>query len=449
MNSRWATLVVIMTGSMMGTLDASIANVALPTIARSYHHSVDDGEWVLLAFMLITASTLVLFGRLGDMFGQKRMYVYGFALFGVSSLACAFSPSLGALIAARVVQALGSAMLVSSSQALIVDTFPKEMRGRAIGMNGAAVAFGLSLGPVLGGAIINVASWHWIFLINVPIALLACLAAGRVLKGSAHTGERFDLAGAALSICGLFSLSLGLSRAHVWGWTSPWTLGVIAAGVAVLAIFAFVERRIASPMLDLTLFRSRVFAMSVLAAFLYFVALSGIIFIIPLSSQIALHFDALHAGLLLMPITALNVVLAPAAGALSDRVPVRFVSTAGALIVGAGGLFLALLPPLPVTWLLVLALIVTGFGTAIFSQPNNSAIMGAAPDNRRGVAAGTLATARSSGQLLGLAAAGALYFTREAQLGPKLAATFAPASTYFAGVACMMLLVAVVSWVRE
>ncbi len=437
-----------MLGSMMGTLDASIANVAMPTIARAYGHSVDDGEWILLSFMLVTASTLVLFGRLGDMFGQKRIYLTGFAIFGLGSLACSFSPSLGFLIGARVVQALGASMLVSSNQALIVDTFPAGMRGRAIGMNGSAVAVGLSTGPVLGGAIVTFAHWHWIFLINVPISIVALIAGAIVLKPTPARGQGFDPLGASLSVAGLFSLSLALSRAHVWGWSSPYTIGLLIASVVLLSVFVYVEKRVPYPTLDLSLFKNRVFAFSVLAAFVFFVAYSGIIFIVPLAAQTTLGATPLQAGFLLLPITVMNIVLAPVAGALSDRIPVRIVSTFGACVVAIGAFILSRLPPYPATSQIVLAMMLTGFGTAVFSQPNNSAIMGSAPENRRGIAAGTLATARTSGQLLGVATSGAVYFARAIQLGP-LGKSFVPATTYFAVVAAIMVVVAGISWIRE
>ena len=445
---RWYALAVIMLGSMMGTLDASIANVALPTIARFYRHSVDDTEWIILSFMLVTASTLVLFGRLGDIFGQKKIYLTGFAIFGASSLACAFAPTLGFLIGARAVQALGAAMLLSSNQALIVDTFPSNERGRAIGFNGAAVAVGLSLGPIIGGAIVTFGDWRWIFLINVPISIVALVGAALVLRPVQQRAGGLDLLGASLSIVGLFSISLALSRSHIWGWTSPFTLGLIALGFIALGVFIVVEQRVPTPTLDLSLFRVRLFAMSVFAALVFFTAISGLVFIVPLAAQTALGYSAFTAGLLLTPITALNIVLAPSAGALSDRVPIRYVSTTGALLVSIGLFVLSRLPAVPSMPELVGALILTGAGTAVFSQPNNSAIMGSAPPDRRGIAAGTLATARTTGQLLGVAVASAVYFSHVAGAG-GFARTFAPATSYFGFTAFVLLGVAALSWLRE
>jgi MFS family permease len=339
-------------------------------------------------------------------------------------------------------------MLLSSNQALIVDTFPSNMRGRAIGFNGAAVAVGLSLGPIIGGAIVTYGDWRWIFLINVPISIIALIGAALVLKPVQQKSGGLDPIGAALSVVTLFAASLALSRSHVWGWTSPWTLGLLALSLITLWLFIYVERHVPTPTLDLSLFKIRVFAVSIFAAFVYFTAFSGVIFITPLTAQTALGYSAFAAGFLLTPITALNIVLAPIAGALSDRVPIRYVSTAGALMVTIGLFVLSRLPPMPSMAELIGALIVTGCGTAVFTQPNNSAIMGSAPADRRGIAAGTLATARTSGQLLGVATASAVYFAHTINAG-ALAKTFAPASAYFGFTAFVMLGVAALSWMRE
>lgn len=432
----------------MSPLDASIANVALPTIGRAFRTPVDNTEWVLVAYMLVTASTLVLFGRLGDLIGQKRVYTIGFAIFGGASLACAFSPAFWGLVGARAVQGVGSAMLMSSSPAIITDAFPGTQRGRAIGLNGAAVAVGLSTGPLLGGVILTYWDWRWIFLINVPISVVALLVCAFVLRREEHKDERFDFVGAGLAFTTLFAISLALSRAHAWGWGSPRTIAcLIYAGIGVAA-FLNVERRVAAPMLDLRLFQNRTFAFSILGATIFFCAMYCVVFTIPLTAQVSLGKSALQAGFLLLPVSVLNVVLAPVAGALSDRVPARYVSTAGAICFLAGSVLLAVQPPHPALWFLYLSLFVGGAGTAVFSQPNNSTIMGTAPAERRGIAAGMLATARTTGQLLGISIAGAIYFLRSAQLGP-MAHTYAPAKAVFYTVAALMAIVAVVSYTRD
>jgi EmrB/QacA subfamily drug resistance transporter len=392
------------------------------------------------------ASTVAMFGRLGDTIGQKRIYLIGFGIFGVSSVACALAPSLLALIAARAVQGLGSAMLVACTPAIITDAFPASQRGRAIGMNGAAVAAGLTAGPLLGGLIVTYADWRWIFLINVPISIVALGAAAIVLRPERGSAAGFDALGAASGGAGLFALTLALSRAHVWGWDSPATLGLLAAFVVAMPIFLRVERSVAAPMLDLTLFRNRIFAFSVTASTLYFVALFSIVFTIPIVAQIVLGRNGLEAGLLLLPVFALNVVLAPLAGSLSDRVPARYVSTFGSSVFALGTVALILLPSNPAPWMIAAALFVCGLGTAVFSQPNNSTIMGNVPPDRRGIAAGILATSRTTGQLLGVAIAGAIYFFVEHHTGPH---SFAPARAVFGSVTAILLATSAISFLRD
>ncbi|MGC9993276.1 MAG: MFS transporter [Candidatus Cybelea sp.] len=445
---KWYALAAVMLAAVMAPLDSSIANVALPVIGRAFHTGVDSTEWVLIAYMLTTSSTLVLFGRLGDMWGQKRVYMLGFIVFGLSSLACAFAPSFFVLVAARAVQGFGAAMLMSSTPAIITEVFPARERGRAIGLNGGAVALGLSSGPILGGLIVTSWSWRWIFIINVPISVVALAIGAFVLRPERRGNEGFDIPGALLAFTALLAIALGLSRAHVWGWTSIATLGALLYGVVGVAAFLSVERRAKAPALDLDLFKNRTFALSVLAGMLYFCALFCVIFTIPLSAQVAMGRNALQAGLLILPISALNLFLAPAAGALSDRVPARYVSTAGAACFLAGALLLAAQPAHPDLRFLIFALLVTGAGTAVFTQPNNSTIMGSAPANRRGIAAGVLATARTTGQLLGVCVAGAIYFLRASQLGP-LAHSYLPAKAVFIGVAIIMLFVTAISYLRD
>jgi EmrB/QacA subfamily drug resistance transporter len=445
---KWFALAAVMLGTVMAPLDSSIANVALPAIGRAFATPVDATEWVLLAYMLTTSSTLVLFGRLGDVLGHKRVYTLGFVVFGASSLACALAPAFAFLAGARAVQGLGAAMLMSSSPAIITNAFPARERGRAIGTNGAAVAVGLSLGPVLGGAIVTWWNGRWIFLINVPISVAALAVASIVLRREERREERFDLAGAAIAFTALFSLSLALSRAHVWGWGSVRTIAVLAYAAAAATAFIIVERRVRAPIVDFELFANRTFARSVIALAIYFCGLYGVIFTVPLAAQVAMGRDAFQAGLLLLPITAFNVVLAPLAGALSDRIPAHYVASAGAVLLFAGSVLLAVQPAHPAIAQLVVALVVTGAGTAVFSQPNNSTIMGAAPAHRRGIAAGILSSARTSGQLLGVCIAGAIYFLQAARLGEP-AGSFVPAKTVFAAVAVMMLCVTAMSFRRS
>jgi len=443
---RWYALSTVMLGTVMAPLDGSIANVALATIAHVFSTSVDNAEWILLAYLLTTATTVALFGRLGDMLGQKRIYLAGFGVFGLSSIACALAPSLAVLVAARAVQGVGSAMLMACAPAIITNIFPASERGRAIGMNGAAVAAGLTAGPILGGFIVTYADWRWIFLINVPISIVALVAAAIVLRPERGSPATFDALGATVGGAGLFALTLALSRAHVWGWGSPATLVLLLAFAIAVPIFLRIERSVATPMLDLVLFKNHVFTFSVVASTLYFTALFSIIFTIPVVAQVVLGRNGFQAGLLLLPIAALNVVLAPVAGALSDRVPARYVSTVGSSVFALGTVLLILLPQHPAGWMIAGALFVCGAGTAVFSQPNNSTIMGNVPPDRRGIAAGILATSRTTGQLLGVAVAGAIYFFVERHTGPH---SLLPARAVFGSVTLILLATSAISFLRD
>jgi EmrB/QacA subfamily drug resistance transporter len=443
---RWYALSTVMLGTVMAPLDGSITNVALATIARVFSTSVDNAEWILLAYLLTTATTVALFGRLGDMLGQKRIYLAGFGVFGLSSIACALAPSLVVLVAARAIQGIGSSMLLACAPAIITNIFPASERGRAIGMNGAAVAAGLTAGPILGGFIVTYADWRWIFLINVPISLVALASAAIVLRPERGSPATFDALGATVGGTALFALTLALSRAHVWGWGSPVTLGLLAAFAVAVPIFLRIERSVAAPMLDLVLFKNRLFAFSVVASTLYFTALFSIIFTIPVVAQVALGRNGFQAGLLLLPIAALNVVLAPVAGALSDRVPARYVSTVGSSVFALGTVVLVFLPHHPAAWMIAGALLVCGAGTAVFSQPNNSTIMGNVPPDRRGIAAGILATSRTTGQLLGVAIAGAIYFFVERHTGPH---SLVPARAVFGSVTLILVVTSAISFLRD
>lgn len=446
---KWYALAAVMLGTFIAPLDGSVVNVALPSIANSYHTAIDATQWVLLSYLLIAASSLVLFGRLGDMIGQKTIYVLGFCVFGLASLGCSFAPSLAILIGSRCIQGVGAAMLMACTPALVTHIFPPNERGRALGLNGGVVATAVACGPVLGGVIVTYAKWPWVFLINIPIAIVALVMALFILKREKHTErERFDIVGALLVSTSLFAVSLALSRAHIWGWASPLTLGCFAYAVISLVSFLAWERRAVAPVLDLSLFENRTFSFSVIASMLYFCALFALVFILPLVAQSELGSSGLQAGLLLFPVFALNIVLAPIAGRLSDRIPARYISTLGALVFALGLIVLGLLPAHPSAGVLTLALILSGAGTAVFAQPNNNSIMGNAPPERRGIASGMLATARTTGQLLGIAIGGAIYFARIHQLG-LLAHSYAPAQAVFLTSAGIMLIVAAISYARD
>lgn len=411
--SRWLVLFAIGIGSFMAAIDGSVVNTVLPIIRGDFGSGVAEIEWVVTIYLLVVSGLMLSFGRLGDMHGHRRIYLSGFALFVVGSGLCGLSPSSGALIGFRALQALGAAMLASNSPAILTGNFPAFERGRALGLQATMTYLGLTVGPSLGGWLTGAFGWRSVFYINVPVGALAVWLSLRFIPADrpVDEGKPFDLAGAALFILGLIALLLGLNQGHAWGWGSARTLGCFALAAVALAAFLRQERRRTHPMLDLYLFREPVFALSTVSAVINYLALFNVTFLMPFYLIQGKGFTPQQAGLLLTAQPLAMALAAPVSGALSDRLGTRLPSALGMAIL-AGGLVLFSrvapdTPPASIAGLLAIA----GLGTGTFISPNNSALMGSAPSGRQGVAAAVLATARSVGMVLGIGMAGAILTT--------------------------------------
>lgn len=424
---RWRILAAVLIGGAMGPIDGSVVNVAMPVISQYYHVSVSMVSWVAMAYLLVIGTLLLTFGRLGDMVGYKRIYRLGLAVFTVASAACSAAPSLGLLVAARAVQALGAGMFMAVSPAIITATFPPYERGRALGFNGMAVAAGLALGPSLGGALTDWLGWRAIFYINLPVGVAALLWTARALpEGQPRPGQRFDLVGAALALLGLGSLLLYASEGETWGWASAPALGVLALALLAGAAFVVTERRVPQSMLSLALFRNRTFSAANAAGLLSFVAQFVLVFLTPFLLQRGIGLDPARAGLVMTVSPLLVLSVAPFSGALSDRIGTRWLAFLGLGVASLPFFLLAAVGPTAGPWDIAWRLAIFGLGTGIFQSPNNSAVMGAAPRQHLGVASAVLATVRNVGMVLGVAVAGAVFSGREAAyLHQLVAAGFA------------------------
>lgn len=413
MQRKWLILTTVSLGSLMATLDGSIVNIALPAIETDFRIDLTTVGWVVVAYLLVVGSLLLPFGRLGEVLSFKRVYLVGFAIFTAASALCGASPNELTLVGFRVVQGVGAAMIMSMGPAIVARTFPANERGRALGLNGVSVSVGLSLGPALGGILTQAATWRAIFLINVPIGILAILWAARVLPvETPGRSQSFDVKGAVLSAAGLFALLLALSDGQNWGWTSPAVLGLLAAFVIFAVAFVVAERRAVQPMIDLALFRIRAFSAGLVSVVVAFSGLFTATFLLPFLLQQGRGFSPIEAGLLLTPVPITMAIVAPFSGAASDRFGPRIPASAGMGVMVLGLLSLTQLPAdfqLPD---LIWRLVVLGIGQGLFMSPNSSAVLGAVPRVRVGTASGTLAQMRVNGQALGIALSAAVVAIR-------------------------------------
>ncbi|MDI3508691.1 MAG: hypothetical protein PWP55_883 [Clostridiales bacterium] len=279
---RWSILIAVMLGSIMAPIDGSIMNIAMPTLREVFHAPLETVSWVSMAYLLVVSSTLLAFGRLGDIMGYRRIYQTGLFIFTASSAICGFAPNISALIAGRVAQAIGGGMLLSMAPAILTAVFPPSDRGKALGMNAMSVAVGLAIGPSLGGFIVSALGWEYIFFINVPIGIAAFIWAQLVLpRNSVRRDEHFDAIGAVLAFSLLFPLLLYINRGIQWGWTS--LTGIMTLSIAVISFIAFIllENRQSEPMLDLSLFKIRLFTAGTISTLLNFSAQYIMTFLTP------------------------------------------------------------------------------------------------------------------------------------------------------------------------
>ena len=402
-NQRW-TLVLASLGVFMTALDTLVVTTSLPVLRADLHASLSSLEWTVNAYNLAFACLLLTGAALGDRFGRRRMFAIGLSMFTVASAAAALSPSVGALVLARTVQGAGAAIVFPLTLTLISEAFPAEKRGAAIGLWGGITGLAVAAGPVVGGAVVQGISWHWIFWLNVPVGIALVPLAARKLRESFGPRPNLDIPGLVLAGAGALGITWGLVRASAAGWTSAEVLGSMAAGAAVLGAFLAWERRARSPMLPLDLFRSRTFASANAVSFFMYAGLFGALFLMSQFLQTALGHSPLGAGVRLLPWTATPMVIAPMAGMLSDRYGTRPFMVLGLMLQAIGYAWIALIVAPGMGYAeLGLAFTVTGIGTSLCFPTVANAVMGAVPQKEAGVASGTNSALRELGGVVGVA----------------------------------------------
>jgi EmrB/QacA subfamily drug resistance transporter len=401
---KWWALSCTSLGMLLATINSGTLIIALPDLERSLGTSLLQLVWVILAY-LIAATVLVLTaGRLSDLFGRKKAYVGGFVVFALASLGAGFSATGTELILWRIVQGVGGAFLFANSGALVTDAFPREQLGVAMGTNTMVAAVGLVLGPVLGGALVEL-SWHWVFWFNVPFGLAGALWGALVLRELAKPDavRGLDLLGTATFIAGLTGLVLGISRGGLSGWDDPIVIGGLAAAAVLLPAFVLIEHRGRAPMLDLSIFQNRLFAAATAAAFINGLSRFALMFVFVFYFQGAQGDDPITAGVKLAPMALGMLVSSPLAGIAADRRGSRALAAWGMAVSAAGLALMMTLQPGSPYWQSSLWLLIVGIGSGLFNSPNTAAMMGAVPPQRRGIAAGARTMLQNTGAVVSIA----------------------------------------------
>ena len=413
--SKWLTLGAMCFALFMLMLDNTVVNNALPTIQQRFHTTTSALEWIVNGYTLSLAVLMVTMGKLGDLFGRKRVFLTGLTIFTLASLACGLAPNLGMLIFFRVLQGIGGSIMTPGTLSIITATFAGKERAQAIGIWAGISGLALAAGPIVGGALVTYVNWQSIFFINIPIGAVAFLVSARVVRESSDpTAVRtVDYLGVATLTPAIFSLTLALIEGQSWGWMSGRILGLFAAAVVLLALFALAEARQAHPMVDFGIFRSTTFTAANIIIFVLSFGMFGTIFFLTLYMQNILGYSAIQSGLRTLPTTGLVVFSAPLGGRLVGRFGGRPIVFAGLLLVGLGLLLDAMRLTAHSGYAVLLpSFVMIGIGIGFAMSPLSSVSMGAVERSKAGVASGILNMNRQLGGVFGIALLGAIFANR-------------------------------------
>jgi EmrB/QacA subfamily drug resistance transporter len=405
----WISLIPVAIGVFMVLLDVSILNVALPSISQEFNAKASDVQWILNAYLITLVILLITFGKIGDMVRRNLLYATGMVVFTIGSYLCAESWSIGSFIAFRVIQAIGGAIMMGNSIALITELFPLGKRGAAMGVNAILVATAFSLGPILGGWLTTHLGWHWVFYINVPVGIVG-ITLGLLLLPSLgkRISEPIDLPGLVLLAMGLGFFTLGIIKGQDWGWDSEKTIASFIISFPYIFAFAVREVTYEYPLLDLRLFRIRNFTAGIAALFFIMMGVSTSLFLLPFFLQGIKGLTAEESGYWLVAIPIMNTVVAPVAGRLSDRINPKIMMTLGPLIFATGLYLLSDLKVGVTFWELTPVLSMLGIGLGMLMAPTLNVVMASIPIERAGMTSGTINTMNNLAQAMGIAFGGVL-----------------------------------------
>lgn len=407
---KWAVLAVISLSLFMILLDVTIVNIALPHIMEELKVSLASIEWVLNIYILVFAMLLLTLGKLGDIYGRRRLFLIGLIIFSLSSLGCSLAPNFAFLLVTRGIQAIGGAAMMPATLSILNVEFSQGQKGMALGIWGAIAGAANALGPIIGGSLVDAFSWRYIFVINVPIGIFAIIATLLIVKESTDpiVKKRIDYPGVVLISLALFSLTYALVEGQSYGWTSGIILGLFAVSAAGLIIFIPVELKTSIPLAQLRLFRNRNFAAGNFVALVIMLGLLGVIFLVLLFLQIVLGFSAIKAGLTMLPLPIMIMFAAPVAGRLTDRIGGRWLLFAGTLISALGIYLMSNLSAATTEVSLIVPMVVCGLGMGLIMAPVTTVVMNGTPVEQSGMGAGILSSVRQIGSVMGIAVLGAI-----------------------------------------
>jgi len=419
---KWVAMSVVAMGILMSTLDMGAIHIVLPHLEQVFQTGPDTVVWVSLIWVIIGSGLMLALGRAGDVFGRKRLFTLGLAIFSLGLGLCSLAQSFIQLVIFRLIQAVGAAMTMATENAIITASFPSKERGKALGIIGAVVGLGLLSGPALGGFFLDLLGWRSLFYLRLPFGVISVAMAWVLLKeqSSPKREEKFDLLGATTLFFALTCLVLAVNRGQSLGWFSPWVLILGVVGALLLFFFLIVERKIAQPVLDLRLFWNRLFSAASTSHVFLYMSTIAVTFLMPFYFIQGLGFNASKAGLLLATIPAISLVVSPLSGRLSDKLGTFSLCASGLTLVSVGLFLLSGLGTNASIGDIVFYLVILGVGMGLFTSPNTSAIMGSVPSERLGSASAMVGTLRHMGMSIGLAIAGSAFAASQSSHAAQL-----------------------------
>ncbi|OTN86321.1 drug resistance transporter, EmrB/QacA family protein [Enterococcus sp. 7E2_DIV0204] len=423
--NRWWILVSVAMFTFMSTLDASIVNIALPTISKDMNVPMNQSEWIVSIYLMIVCACLLLFGKIGDSFGKIKVYRIGTIIFTIGSLLCGFNQSLGFLLFARIVQGIGSSMTMATNSGIITEVFPFKERGRALGSIGAFVSLGSIAGPGIGGLILSQFSWPYIFWINVPVGIITILIGEKFLpRDIIKSGKKVDMVGFSLFAVFIMTFFGAIFIGQEIGFNALLSMVLFIFALLSLIIFIRVEKRVSQPLITFSIFKNKVFTMSLITAVLIFSSNFFVNVVIPFYLQNARGLPASKAGLLMMVFPLLMVVGSPISGFLTDKIGTKLLTFSGLFLLSVTSLMYMFLNQGTPVWYYILATGIMGLGNALFQSPNNTTVMSSVAKEDLGVAGSMNSFARNLGMVLGIALATTILYNAMSAVYGQRVTTF-------------------------